>query len=93
MYCDGTRYAATDVIYLLIGKRERVANKFEANNANATTLTNWQDLNYLWVTINSQTGVVNTEPVGAVASTTTTESGGIAAARTLAGQARGLGGR
>ena len=57
----------TDPIYLMIGKRARIANSFVTGNPNETTLTNWQDLNNLWVTINPQTGMVNTEAVAAAA--------------------------
>jgi len=65
VYYGATRAIVTDPIYLLIGKRERVGlyttppppAKPEAQFSNA------EDINNLWVTINVQTGLVNTEPV------------------------------
>jgi hypothetical protein len=67
VYYAANRSVVTDPIYILIGKRERVGTyttppppvKLE------TQLSNAEDLNNLWVTINAQTGMVNTEPVAA----------------------------
>jgi prepilin-type N-terminal cleavage/methylation domain-containing protein len=85
VYCGPNRLTVSDPLYLLIGKRGRVGNAVVAGNTNETTLTNWQDLNNVWVTINPQTGAVNTEPV-AVGAT-------VVNARTLAAQSQGMGGK
>ena len=81
----------TNTIYLLIGKRERVNNPFTSGNTNETTFTNYQDLNNLWVTINPQTGLVNSEPVATTSAATADPA--IAAARSLAAQSQGMGGK
>lgn len=67
----------TDPVYILIGRRERVGTYTvpptpPAVKAN-TDLSNAEDLNNLWVTINAQTGAINTEPVAF-------DSGGLALA-------------
>jgi prepilin-type N-terminal cleavage/methylation domain-containing protein len=64
----------TDTIYLLVGKRERVGT-FNTNptpplqTKTDQQLSNVEDLNNFWVTINAQTGLINTEPVAAGATT------------------------
>jgi len=87
VYYGGTRGDALDMIYLLVGKRERVGNTYVApSTANESDWANWQDLNNLWVTINPQTGVVSTEPIAAGAANAIL-------ARSIAEQAEGMGGR
>jgi prepilin-type N-terminal cleavage/methylation domain-containing protein len=86
---NGSR--VTDPIYLLIGKRGLVNNTFVAGNTNQTTLTNAQDLNNLWVAINSQTGMIETEPVAV--SSATTAAAAIVQSRSLAKQGQGMGGK
>ena len=88
----GTAVNPTEPIYLLVGKRERVGNGFVQNNANEQTLTNYQDLNNLWVVINPHTGLITTDNVASSAGQTT-EAAAIAASRTLADKAQGIGGR
>ncbi len=85
LYFNSTYVRPTDQIYLLIGKRERMANPFVGGNTNESTLTNWQDLKNLWVTVNPHTGLINTEPVAS--------GGDVAAARALATQGIGMGGK
>jgi hypothetical protein len=85
VYLNAIQSPVTDPIYLLIGKRARVSNPFVAGNGNESTLTNWQDLNNIWVTINPQTGLVNTDSVAAGAD--------VATARSLAAQGIGIGGK
>ncbi len=92
VYYNACRLSVTDPIYLLIGKRDRAANNFVVNNGNALTQTNWQDLNDLWMTINAQTGQINTEPV-ASSTGALTEASGIGSARQLAQQGQGTGGK
>ncbi len=85
--------SVTEPIFLLIGNRERVDNTPPATPTaeNKSSWANWQDLETgLWVTINPHTGVINTEPVG---SSNGGMPGDVAAARGLAAQAKGMGGR
>ena len=97
VYLGGARQVISDTIYLLIGRQSRVANPFVANNPNENTQTNWQDLNDLWVTINPQTGVVNTEPIGSSAGDPDPDADpthkAIVDARAIALQAQGMGGK
>ena len=60
--------AVTDSIYILIGRRERVGTLYRAALTPPAVkvdadLSNAEDINNLWVTINAQTGLINTEPV------------------------------
>ena len=55
-------YIVTQPIFLLVGKNDRVGN---AGGNTDTTMTNWQDLNNFWVTINPQTGLVGTDQIAA----------------------------
>ncbi len=68
IYIDAIRYNVTDTIYLLVGKNGLVANdgNYIADNRNVDTQTNYQDLGNRWVTINPQTGAVQTEPLAAI---------------------------
>jgi type II secretory pathway pseudopilin PulG len=95
IYYNASTSPATDTIYLLIGKRERVGlnppYQSSPTTANESSWGNFQDMeNALWITINPQTGLVNSEPVGST-------SGGVPtdpiAARGLAAQAQGKGGQ
>ncbi len=91
----GTGYInVTEPIFLLIGNRERVgvlSDVVSPTAENKSKWMNWQDLETgLWVTINPHTGVINTEPVG---SSNGGMPGDVAAARGLAAQAKGMGGR
>jgi prepilin-type N-terminal cleavage/methylation domain-containing protein len=74
VYYGSVRSSVTDPIYILIGKRERVATftplgQVPPATKQATQFTNLEDLNNLWVTINVQTGLINTEPVATGATT------------------------
>lgn len=87
VYVGGTSYRITDPIFLLVGKREKVPPPtYVAGNPD--TFANWQDLNNLWVTINSQTGLITTGVVAAVAAAGTYND-----ARILARDAQGMGGK
>jgi prepilin-type N-terminal cleavage/methylation domain-containing protein len=59
-------YIPTQPIYLLIGKREKVGLSVIANNPNPLTMTNWQDLQNVWVSINQQNGLVSSRAITAV---------------------------
>ena len=65
---QGSPYQPTQPIYLLIGKREKVGANVLAPtpNTNPATMTNWQDLNNVWVSINQQSGFVSTRSITAV---------------------------
>ncbi|MGA2031101.1 MAG: prepilin-type N-terminal cleavage/methylation domain-containing protein [Thermoguttaceae bacterium] len=79
---DNGQYCATDTVYLLVGKREKVGQ------AGATS--NLADLTNQWIAVNPQTGIVTTAEVAASASSaapTVTE------ARVFAGQGQNMGGR
>jgi prepilin-type N-terminal cleavage/methylation domain-containing protein len=74
VYYGSVRSSVTDPIYILIGKRERVATFTPVGQVPPATkletqFTNLEDLNNLWVTINTQTGLINTEPVATGATT------------------------
>ena len=94
LYVNNMQYVPTSPIYLLIGKRERVVPGigFIQANANETTMTNYQDLNNLWITVNPLSGLINTEPVANSIAGTDLASA-ITAARALAAQAQGMGGK
>jgi prepilin-type N-terminal cleavage/methylation domain-containing protein len=87
VYCNAYESTITDPIYLLVGKRERMLN---SGGATESTWANFQDPNNLWIVVNPHTGTITSEPVGS-------SSGGMAgnavAARGLAGQAIGIGGK
>jgi type II secretory pathway pseudopilin PulG len=59
-------YQPTQPIYLLIGKREKIGANVMAGNTNPATMTNWQDLQNVWVSINQQSGFVSTRAITAV---------------------------
>ena len=82
-------YVVTNPIFLLVGKRERVGTTFYAA-PNETQMTNYQDLNNIWVVINPQTGLINSEPVG---SSTASIPQSVADARDLAREGQGMGGK
>lgn len=92
VYYNYSRATAGGTIYLLIGSNERVANPYVDSNTNVDTLTNYQDMNNIWVTINPQTGAVQTEPVGTCAGVTDPDDAKIAA-RALAVEGIGMGGK
>jgi prepilin-type N-terminal cleavage/methylation domain-containing protein len=74
VYYGSTPSPVTDPIYILIGKRPRVATFTPVGQVPPTTkletqFTNLEDLTNLWVTINTQTGLINTEPVANGATT------------------------
>jgi prepilin-type N-terminal cleavage/methylation domain-containing protein len=92
VYARGTRYSVTNSIFLLVGKRERTLNTTYAATNDEQTMTNYQDLNNLWVVLNPQTGLINTEPV-ASSSAAGTALAAIDASRALARQGQGMGGK
>jgi type II secretory pathway pseudopilin PulG len=89
--CFGTGYT-TRLIFLLVGKRERMLNGYTAGNTNEQMMTNYQDLNNVWVVINPQTGLINTEPLSALVGTET-QAQAILKARELAREGQGMGGK
>lgn len=91
VYYGATRVIAGDMIYLLVGSNERVANGYTPDNANVDTLTNYQDMNNRWVTINPQTGAVQTDLVAALVSGLNETQAKIAA-RAIAVEGVGMGG-
>jgi prepilin-type N-terminal cleavage/methylation domain-containing protein len=91
VYHCGSPLTANEPIYLLVGKAGRPQNTFVANNSNETTLTNFQDLNNVWVTINPKTGAVATEPMAAC--TSPVEATAVTQSRSLAAQGQGMGGK
>jgi type II secretory pathway pseudopilin PulG len=93
IYIGGTAYLSpTNSIYLLIGKREKLLNTYQAGNINPDTMTNYQDQNNLWVVINPQTGLIYTEPLG-VCGSPPILANAVNNARSLAAEAKGMGGR
>jgi prepilin-type N-terminal cleavage/methylation domain-containing protein len=88
---NGGSFMPTNLIYLLIGKREKLLNPYQAGNTNPDTMTNYQDQNNMWVVINPQTGLINTEPLALSGSGN--EQSAVNAARGLALEAKGMGGR
>ncbi len=94
LYANGTFGPVSQTIFLLVGKRERVSNTFVAAPAaaNQSSWPNYQDLDNIWVTVNPQTGLVVTDQVAA-SPTATDVASAINAARTLARDAQGMGGK
>ncbi|MEN6458554.1 MAG: prepilin-type N-terminal cleavage/methylation domain-containing protein [Thermoguttaceae bacterium] len=96
VYTGTTAYTVLEPIYLMIGKRERVGNSFVSSpsSANRTSWPNYQDLDNVWLTINPQSGLVATSPVAAITiGSVSTAADAIRAARSLASDAQGMGGR
>lgn len=80
-------------IFLLIGKNERVGTALAVTAADKqidSKLANCQDVANYWVTINPQTGMVGTEPVGSRAASPPTS---ISIGRDHAREAIGMGGK
>ena len=71
-----------------MGKRERVGNdrRDPPTPANKSQWANWQDLDNIWVVVNPQTGLITTDNVAA-------RRQRIDAARSLARDAQGMGGK
>jgi type II secretory pathway pseudopilin PulG len=94
LYANGTFGPVSQTIFLLVGKRERVSNTFVAAPApaNQSSWPNYQDLDNIWVTVNPQTGLVVTDQVAA-STTAMDPASAINAARTLARDAQGMGGK
>jgi type II secretory pathway pseudopilin PulG len=93
IYTAGNQYFVTQPIFLLVGKRERMLNMFQPNNTDEQTMMNYQDLNNLWVVINPQTGLINSEPVAAPLASDDTLAKAIDTARGLAREGLGMGGK
>lgn len=94
VYYGGASYPITEQIFLLVGKRERTSTSgvlptYDASNPD--TFANWNDLNNLWVVINSQTGLVTTGQIKATSVTTNDSFDTIS--RDLARDAQGMGGK
>ncbi|MEN6405312.1 MAG: prepilin-type N-terminal cleavage/methylation domain-containing protein [Thermoguttaceae bacterium] len=91
LYFNGGPKYPTDPVCLLIGKRERMLNTYNASSPESNK-TNYQDLNNFWVVINPQTGLVTTGEV-ADSSSKGNASDAITASRTLALDMQGVGGK
>jgi len=62
-YFQGSRHPASQPLFLMVGKRDRVrdyASDPLPASPNLNELPNWADLSSTWVTINYQTGMVST---------------------------------
>ncbi len=76
----------TQPIFLLVGKRERVGQSVATPTpANKSQWANWQDLDNIWVVVNPQTGLVTADNIAVGAN--------VGAARFLARDAQGMGGK
>jgi hypothetical protein len=93
-YANGTRYFVSNTIFLLIGRRERVGNSFVAapTTADQDRLPNVQDLGNIWVVVNPQTGLIASDVVAA-SNAAATLPDAIVAARFLARDLQGMGGK
>ena len=98
VYCDedhdgdGDIVFPTEPIMFLVGKSERMDNGFTQDNADEPTMTNYQDLNNLWVVINPQTGLVSTAEI-ASSTGAVNAAAAIIAARLFARDLQGMGGK
>jgi len=88
IYYNDTRYAVTQPIYLLVGKRERVPSA-QAENG----IANWQDLDCLWITLNPQTGTVTSNRIAMAAGNTSGRPQNLLESREFARSAGNMGGR
>lgn len=92
-------HLATEPLFLLIGKRERVGAGPLGAAPTEEELPNWIDPTNLWVTLNPQTGLVTTtenfpvEPASVDWTQPDTWSPHIKAARQFAREAQSMGGR
>ena len=59
-YGSGIKLEATDAVYLLVGKNEKVAN---ASGTTDATMNNMQDVNNMWVVVTPQNGSMTTANV------------------------------
>jgi hypothetical protein len=92
MYNNG-RFVPTTPIYLLVGKRERVAAPAASDDP---IQYNWQDMNNLWVSLNPRTGTVTSaEPAGHYDQNVPTGEGpyNFLESREFAREAQNMGGR
>jgi prepilin-type N-terminal cleavage/methylation domain-containing protein len=94
MYVGNVLGVPVDPIYLLVGKRERVGAAFTSGSStNEAAFPNYQDLGNLWITINPLSGLINTEPLAAIAAGVSDPAVAIGQSRALAGTATGMGGK
>jgi hypothetical protein len=92
VYYLGNKVIINEAVFLLMGRRDKVGIPFIQDNSNQTTLTNYQNLNNLWVMVKPQSGAISTESM-ATSTGQTTSDASILASRSLANQAQGKGGR
>ncbi|HUT14081.1 MAG TPA: prepilin-type N-terminal cleavage/methylation domain-containing protein [Thermoguttaceae bacterium] len=85
VYHDGHLHPATETIFLLIGKREKVPAVAGEEN--------FRDMTSLWVALNPRTGLVTTSNVGTKPTNTTGIPGDLADSRYYAINAESAGGR
>jgi hypothetical protein len=92
IYYGASRTAVTDVIYLLVGKRERVGqSQSDPKKENESSWGNFQDIESAqWVTVNPISGQINSESVGSTAGGVPTS---IPDSRGIAAEAQGKGGQ
>lgn len=81
-YGNGLKSEASDAVYLLVGKNEKITN---ASGTTEATMNNMQDANNLWVVVTPQSGTIN---VANVAVKTATED-----ERSIARKGISLGGK
>ena len=86
-FYDRIPFVATTPIYLLVGKRERIAAPPPPEDP---IQYNWQDMNNLWVSLNPRTGVVTS---GEVTDDPTIAGWSLAESRQVVRQAQNMGGR
>jgi hypothetical protein len=94
---DGQSIPVVDPVFLLVGKQERMLNSFvyPADSTNQAEWHNVQDLSNLWVVVGANTGLVTSDVVASSAAVngTTNPLAAIRAARLLAAESQGMGGR
>ncbi len=85
VWYQGTSVRPTEVIFLLMGKLNRIPTSLGGTVPAEDGLRNWQDLGNLWVTITPQTGMVKTVEVASGADPV--------ASRRIARQGQSIGGK
>jgi type II secretory pathway pseudopilin PulG len=88
VYYNDQAYPATQPIYLLVGKRERVPSA-QAERG----IANWRDLDNLWITLNPQTGLVTSNKIAVAENNSTGIPQNLLESREYARSAGNMGGR
>lgn len=92
IYYNYMRASVGSAIHLLLGKRERLDNTWAASQT-GDDMSNLQDLENFWISIQPQSGLITSSNVGAINAATTQPADALKQSRVFAESAQALGGR